>query len=50
MRYMERTEADFAIARGDGDRSRLIVNTADELVSAYRIVKNVHRLAHRVRR
>lgn len=43
MRYMGRTEADIGIARDDGGRGRLIVNTTDELVTAYRIVKSVHR-------
>jgi hypothetical protein len=43
MRYMGRTEADIGSAGDNGDRGRLIVNTADELVIAYRIVRSVHR-------
>jgi hypothetical protein len=36
MRYMGRTEADIHSVRSDGGRGRLIVNTADELVSQER--------------
>jgi hypothetical protein len=43
MRYMGRTEADIGRVRDDGDRGRLIVNKADELVTSYRIVKSLHR-------
>ena len=33
IRYMRRTEADIGSVKGDSRRDRLIVNTADELVT-----------------